>query len=501
MIEILLTDNPIHKWHRQQGIYTLGNVFIDDVLCTKNEFTEYLKNIKSEADFIKAMEKIDGHFSIIIETENTIFIAVDRIRTFPLFIKNKEKIIITNAIKYTNETINEAEVENFKLVYCTLENNTLLKEWQQLQAGEFAVINKATKTVTIQPYYRHFTEIKIDKEDTISDYLNYYEKLLVDKIFRYANGRKILIPLSGGADSRYLAALLKQSGYDNIECYTYGIKKSEEVQAAEYVCKRLKIKWHFIEYSDTVLSSFFTTEWMQYAANNHHYTSLPHEQDFFALLYLQQQKLLPQNAVIMNGFCMDIHAGSYIEHKHTVNLQKFIQEKYGIKPALQQYSNTWDGYKEWLVKNRLSKFIINSVGVYEYFGLDFYLPFWQLKWINFWYALNNKHLFQQHFYFTHLYNGIFAKYKINFNQPKFTFYTIKYKLKKLLKNILPNKTVTRIGNSKQKNIAKNDNNTLFLYHELYKRMKTQPKQKDYKINNIHAQYFLQNLREEIKPNK
>ena len=97
----------------------------------------------------------------------------------------------------------------------------------------------------------------------------------------------------------------------------------------------------------TLYYLIFTTEWMQYAANNHHYTSL-HEQDFLHY-YIYNNKTTLQNAVIMDGFCMDIHAGSYIEHKHTVNLQKSYKKNMGLNP-LQQYNNTWDGYKEWFVK-------------------------------------------------------------------------------------------------------------------------------------------------------
>ena len=163
----------------------------------------------------------------------------------------------------------------------------------------------------------------------------------------------------------------------------------------------------------SLLSLFFTEKWQQYSSLNHHYTSLPHEQDFFAFYYLKERKIIPENAVVMNGFCQDIHAGSFMEEKIKFDLRNHIFEKHAINPPLADYENSWDGYREWLIKNRLSKFIINSVRVYEYFGLDFYLPFWQKDWIEFWYSLKKEQLQHQQFYLEYLFSGIFKKYKID----------------------------------------------------------------------------------------
>ena len=101
---------------------------------------------------------------------------------------------------------------------------------------------------------------------------------------------------------------------------------------------------------------------------------------------MKQHQLLPKNAVVINGYCQDIHAGSFIEPIKNFSLQKVINYKYDIQLNTYDYENSWNGYQEWLVKNRLSKFIINSVRVFEYFGIDFYLPFWNRDWIDFCYS-------------------------------------------------------------------------------------------------------------------
>ncbi len=493
MIKIQLTHDLVNKWYSATNISVIGKAFIGDELLTEKTLVDYFKKSGTENSFTDTLKKASGHFSVIIESKTHIFIAVDNIRTFPLFINQKENdiLIIDNIGIFSNW--NEKEIENFKKTYCTLDNNTLLADWRQLQAGEYAIIDKQKFSVDIKNYYTHSK--KSNNENDLNITLNTLEKKLVEKAIHYANGKTILIPLSGGYDSRYLLSLLKDNNYQNIECFTYGRKDSYEVLIAKNVCEKLNVKWHFIEYTDDLLQTFFSEKWKAYSDLNHHFSSLPHEQDFFALNYLQSNNLLPENAIIMNGFCQDIHAGSFIEPIKNFDLQKFIFHKYQLKLNLGNYENSWNGYQEWLIKNRLSKFIINSVRVYEYFGLDFYLPFWNTDWINFWFTLKTEERLNQKFYNDYLFNGIFKKYKIDFKKPSHNSTGKFYTLKKISKAILPESFTKLLQFQNSTDSSKDVNNTLFLYEQIYNRLKEKPAAKDFRINNIHALYLLQNLKE------
>ena len=499
MIKIQLTYHLYHSWKTEKDTSVIGTAFNNNELLKETALLHNFQTITNEESFKEKLQQLDGHFSIVTETETSVFIAVDTIRTFPLFIySTAADILITDTIEpiyFTNETIDVKEVENFCKVYCTLENKTLLKGWLQLQAGEYAVIDKQTAALTIKPYFRHQSALSTLSKEALSKQLQQQEKKLIEKAIQYADNRPILIPLSGGYDSRYLIALLKEYNYPLVECYTYGRKDSFEVLIAKNVCEKLHIKWHFIEYTDTLLQTFFTEKWNTYAALNHHYSSLPHEQDFFALHYLKENNLLQENTVVMNGFCQDIHAGSFIEPVRNFDIQNFVGYKHQLKPELAAYENSWNGYQEWLIKNRLSKFIINSVRVYEYFGLDFYLPFWNTNWIQFWYALPVEMRLNQQYYNEYLLNGHFKKYHIDFKKPAAANSGKLYTLKKMGKTILPERLTKLFQLQNNKDVSKDVNNTLFLYEEIYKRLKEKPADKDFRINNIHALYLMQNLKE------
>ena len=494
MIKTQLTYNLVHKWYTSENISVIGSAFLKNELLKEKNLSAYFKSANDEISFVEKLQKLSGHFSVVIKTTTSFLIAVDTIRTFPLFIhKNESDILLSDNIQENNPDWDEAEIVNFRKVYCTLENNTLLKDWQQLQAGEYAVISKDEASLNIKSYYHHMQQVS--RQTDLPQKLSELETQLIDNAINYADNRTILIPLSGGYDSRYLLALLKEKNYAKIECYTYGRKDSYEALIAKNVCEKLNIKWHFIEYSDTLLQTFFSETWNSYSTLNHQYSSLPHEQDFFALQYLKENNLLSEDCVIMNGFCQDIHAGSFMEPVKNFDLQKFIFHKYQLKLSLPAYENSWNGYQEWLVKNRLSKFIINSVRVYEYFGLDFYLPFWQTDWINFWYSLPNELLLHQQFYNDYLFNGIFKKHKIDFKKPSHETTNKFYSLKRISKAILPGSITRILQLQNSKNHSKDVNNTLFLYEEIYKRLKDKPAEKDFRINNIHTLYLLQNLKE------
>lgn len=494
MIKIQLTYDLVNKWYSENTISVIGTAFLHNQLLKNHALKVYFESVNNEPSFVEKTAKLSGHFSVLIDTTNYIFIAVDNIRTFPMFIKQQEgELHITDKINENAGNWNETAIENFKSVYCTLENETLLKEWLQLQAGEYAIIDKQTQSVEIKSYYHH--KKPFTKETNLEETLSALENKLVEKIKKYATDRTILIPLSGGYDSRYLLALLKESNYPNIECFTYGRKDSYEVLIAKNVCEKINIKWHFVEYTDALLHSFFTTVWNDYSNLNHHFTSLPHEQDFFAIYYLLQNNLIPEDAVVMNGFCQDILAGSFIEPVKNFDVPKFIFYKHDLKFAASTYENSWFGYQEWLVKNRLSKFIINAVRTYEFFGLDFYLPFWDTDWIDFWYSLPLDARLNQRFYNEYLFNGIFKDLKIDFKKPAHDSTTKFYTLKKISKAILPDSFTKLLQMQNSKNPSKDVNNTLFLYEEIYKRLKDKPAEKDFRINNIHALYLLQNVKE------
>lgn len=495
MIRVRLTYALYHHWHREGNIAVIGSAFCDRHLLNGKALADHFRESRDTESFKQQLNKLSGHFAVVIEDEEQVMAAVDLIRTFPIFIhREQDGISITDEIE-SDHIADPAERKHFLHMYCTLENNTLLRNWKQLQAGELLHAVKANDQFRIGPYYLHSAKPVKEGKASMQKQVKALEQKIIRQTLDYAAGRTILVPLSGGYDSRYLLALLAESGYPKLECFTYGRKESYEVLIAKNVAEKLKVKWTFIEYTDALLDQFFGEDWKAYSKLNHHFSSLPHEQDFFALYALRERQLLPEQALVVNGFCQDVHAGSRMTRHNIRNLHQYLKENYGVEADVSAYTASDNGLQEWIVKNRLSKFIVNSVRVYAFFGLDFYLPFWDKDWISFWYRLEPSLRMQERFYTDHLFKGIFNRNGIGFRKPDFDSADSLNTLRKVARTILPRTITDTIRQFNNKDTYRDTNNTLYLYEAIYKRLNVKPARKDYRINNIHALYLLSELEE------
>jgi asparagine synthase (glutamine-hydrolysing) len=489
MIQIKFRQNTSNNWVQYGAVYLIGFAFCDGIMLENERFAAYFSDVKNKTDFIQKLAQLSGHFAVCIETDDHFLLAVDWIRSFPVFIhKDNQTIIISNYVEH-NGVINENATHDFLNVYCILGNQTLLKQTLQLQAGEIAIISPPTPqrgaVVAIDTYFNHFS----DKNTKFSaEKLQALEAKIIRQTKEKAKGKQILFFLSGGYDSRYLLALFRKYDIDNVVCITYGKINSYEVNYAKKTAAALNYPIVFIEYTDALLSNFLKEKWNKYAVQNFNFSSLPHEQDFFALLYLEEKNQLHKNTLVVNGFCQDMLAGSIFEPIQNIDINKFIQKKYLVATNFNE-KNTWNDYQNWFVKNRVSKFIVNSTYVYDFFGCDFYLPFWDKDWIMFWYDLEWEERRNQIKYNDYIFNTYFKKYEIDFKKPDYDATNSNYFFRKIVHQLLPQNIIQFFKNKLK--TPRDDNNTFFLYNLIYNELKNKPTQKDYKINNIHAKYVIE----------
>lgn len=444
-----------YQWKKKQNTYYISNEEID---------LEQTDDVETILNYI---QNANTNFSLIVENEHFIFLCVDAIRSFPLFYQiSKNRICITNRIKREKtDEIDTSEKIFFIQNFCTQNERTLLKNWKQIQAGEYLLIDKKSQTFQTNFYinYANSKEVYLKNDEQVYEYMLQKMK----KFVKNNEHKTFAIPLSGGYDSRSILCLLKDAGAKKITTYTYGNRFADEKKMAAKVAKKLNLPWIFIEYKSSLLDIFFNDVWQQYANNNHHYTSLPHEQDFFALYYLQQQKLIPENAIFLPGFLGDYFAGS------------MYKDEYSMKT----YNNTIDEkYLNWYMRNRASKFIVNAVRSFEYFRQAWYLPLYDKHLMSYFFSKldNNTSTNYENF----LMHYIFKKHGVDYykNKPS--------KIKNRWKRILPEKIVRKY---QQYNATKPANNPINS-SLLSKKISTfDPTCFGENINQIHAKYFLKKI--------
>ena len=422
MIKTQFFRNNGFSWFTKDNIQCKGYYNLYGKYYEKLNLPSVWTEVRTEKDFISILNRINGCFDVIIETEQTLFCAVDRLRSFPLFytIKNKTLYLSDDIYWIKNETnykeINELNKEEFRLTGYVTGDETLVNNIYQLQAGEYIIWNKRNRNLEKSFYfeYKYKDFFKKDEEQLIEKLDKLHIKVF-KRLIESLNGRQAVIPLSGGYDSRLIAIMLKRLNYKNILCFTYGREGNKESELSKQVANSLDLPWTFIPYTPKTWKDFLdketTIEYIKYASN---FVSSACIQDYPAIKYLNENNSIEKDAVIIPGHTYDFLQGGHLPLDLPINKSFTHKELY--KEIIKKHYQLWrnninktaktlhnkftkelpnqssdfnliefaETFEKWDLKERQGKFIVNSLRTYEVFDYEWRIPLWDNELINFW---------------------------------------------------------------------------------------------------------------------
>lgn len=401
-----------------------------------------VENMEAWAEKLKDLA---GFFSLVKHEDNKVFAAVDHIRSRPLFYAvNEQGFYLSDSAEWVRQQVNDTVMDEFakaefQLTGYVTGRDTLYKHVKQLQAGECLVY--ADHTLAVERYYSFEHSEPVDySEAALLAELDVVAKASIQRLISYANGRQIVIPLSGGYDSRLIAALLKEANYDNILTFTYGAKDNKEAAYSKIVADNLGLEWRFVEYTEALWQAAWQTdERKRYQLEGSNWTSLAHMQDWLAVKIMKEQGIVENNAVFAPGHCCVtglippeiISKPSWDVNDTVENIIKahfnlcpvsklnnnFYNEKV-IRNKINNYlsgANTLESYIRKIMGfnwgERQSKFIGNSVKVYEFFNYDWWMPLWDKQFTGFWEKIPVKLRVNRVFYVNYVQNKYLAHSK------------------------------------------------------------------------------------------
>ena len=395
------------------GVYWRGYAFYQGDLLESATLSELLMAVDSDQAFGQFLRQLNGCFSLLWETEKGLRVAVDIGRTIPVFWKEEDgKLMVKDQLSPKAAAFSEwKEMNWFARCEFIPGNQTIWQEWQQLRAGEW--LSWDGKQSQIRTYYTHHRPQPLPaNRQELANRFNEIIDEIFDRFIHWAAGRPIVVLLSGGYDSRFILAALKKKQYPNLLAVTYGRPESWEVQVARQICEALHVPWHFVDYQPELINSFLDKEWAQFADYAGNGIALPQEQDFFALQALSQSATLPADSIICPGYCGDFQAGSYHPGKYfdhfgrglgalqdmllyrfdrrpdSGNRQKVLANLGGVDPANSE--NLISELEDWVLREYVSKYILNGVRAYEWWGYHWHLPLWDHAFIEFWQEVPNE---------------------------------------------------------------------------------------------------------------
>lgn len=368
--------------------------------------------------FIDILKAADGCFTLKLETDTHIFAAVDRVRSLPLFyaLQGGSLLLSRDASELRsllgNPHLDEYALTEFLLAGYTCCGDTLIPGLKQLEAGQYLIFDKLTQTLEIRDYFIYrpnFDHPQDSLEAMDQMHLRVFERLIAS-----ARGRTLVIPLSGGLDSRLIAVMLKRLAYPNIICYTFGNALQDECISSRKVAKFLNLPWHIVETNRRIwYQAYHSEEMRRYFRFGTNLSSLPHVHDWLAVKTLKERGLIPSDSIIVPGHSGGMFQGAGLpqifedreeltsrqlldailrdhynlwftpnDRRHTLFAQRV--RDYLHLPETIQTEIAAGFFDEWDWRQRQSKLYVNSLRIYDFFGYEWRLPLWDREYLEFW---------------------------------------------------------------------------------------------------------------------
>ena len=381
-------------------------------------------------------------FSIIAKLKSNVFAATDFSRSFPIFYGFcKNKIVISNDARSIKNTSKENMLNESAILECMASgfvsgNNTLYSNIKQLGASQYLLFDSRSKKYSIGKYFIYHNKKKIvNSESLLLKELDNTINLSINRLIKYSKDRRIIVPISGGLDSRLILCKLVEAGYRNLFSFSYGPKGNSDAKIANKVSKKLGVKWEFINISSNEYKEFYNSSLRKkYTFFSDGLNSVPNYQDLIVIHKLKNNyKNILKDSVIVNGQTGDFSSGGHIPESLTKTNQsieilykEIIKKHYSLWKNLltpnnisilkkkidivlfnkcfkksQSESNTkilGDLFERWEYEERQIKFIVNGQRAYDFFELDWYLPLWDGNFVKFWSKVPLELRFNQKLY-------------------------------------------------------------------------------------------------------
>lgn len=447
-MKILCERNKGYKWYQREGVYFRGYIQLKNGDCLQGEAAvKYLLANASYDEFYNSLSTFYGCYSIIICKDDEVWMAVDIARSMPLYYDAELSCVSDSAEavrKYKLINTEDLDYNRVLEMYATsyiVGENTVFHSIKQLDIGSAAIIRN--NKIESHYYFVHKSkEISIDRRDALSQ-LEEITGRSMERLKKVIGNRQIVISLSGGYDSRYLACSLKENGFENVFCYTYGRKDSFEPIQSKKVADALGYQWEGLEYSDDDVKKIISEDTKEYFAYTNNYDYISYIQNFVAFKKLSEMGVIDEDAVVLTGLCNDMPTGYYTPDKEEaekwgytnegcasfVYSQRFV--KFSLADDLKkQYTREIEGkFKEWDLRvadyesfvhasdcaNTAfshSRCFLHMNNVHEFFGHQWLLPCWDRELLEFWYSIPAKYRYKQNLYEEYITERIGKKYGV-----------------------------------------------------------------------------------------
>lgn len=416
------------EWRGGPRTWAKGRAFQGDSLLDATALSRQFDACEDEAALVALAQSLNGHYAVIGRNSSAQFCVVDRARSYPLFWSvGDPMIIMADAAALAADEEHATRPSRDALVdfsYCgyVTGEKTLVPGVRQLQAGQvlWAPLVQHTDGPRRVASYHSFTPTirsEAVKDAELLERAHVAMAAAVNRMLAVAADRTVILPLSGGYDSRVIAMMLKLFGYEDVICFSYGRIGNRESEISKAVAEQLGYRWIFIPYTERQWGQWVRSQaWRDYLDRAHLGVSLPLLQGWPCIGTLREDSQIPDNPLFVSGiFGGGLSAGLYAR-PHLVKqagascgrvAQEIVNNWFsfyhsperrtidlaGVPERIEEqlraeYEGPWEAdavlYESWLYRNVLAKWVGNASRYYDSWGYDWWFPFADWEVNGFW---------------------------------------------------------------------------------------------------------------------
>ncbi len=447
-------------WHHCANLYVRGYAFLPDGRLLRDDTLASYMDVADEDEWAARLKSLNGIYAIIRNAEDFAAAAIDISRIFPIFFRHDAETLLLSDDPYTLIRKGDKEshlgVAQHLAAGNTFDGYTLVDAIHQLRPAEYITANGHHASTFSLCVPR--ADIHASTSDDFTTCLDHVFSRLIASL----DGRQVVIPLSGGYDSRLIACMLHKHGYKNVICFTAGVPNNIEVQISPKIAETLGYKFYNIDTTDPDLAALFTTsnpDFVRYYKHLGGLTNFLWLFEFAAVIRLRQLDAIAPDAVFIPGHTADVAAGSSItravmradasvdymvsailhdnfEYGGDNSLRPFVADC--LKRSFSPFVAPWSLFQDFVTRNVNVPNINNSARVYDFFGYGVRLPYYDHEFLNFFAHLPLEDLTLCRFYVDYVNNKVFKPMGVYFPRTSLTLRQYKIaKLRKRIKTFIP----------------------------------------------------------------
>lgn len=206
--------------------------------------------VSLETDLLDFLEKQCCFFSIVIDSEESVYLAVDHLGSFPLFFsvdRISGTIVVSDDAPSCSKSkmIDDLGLLEYQCTYVTYGGRTLWEDVREVNEGTYVRIDKKIGSVEERRYWEF--KRAFPSSSASLDQVEDVVRPVFRDVIRFLDGRTAVIPITSGLDSRTIAACLKAADYERVLTFSIGARDSEDVMIGKRVASNLGFPWEHVE--------------------------------------------------------------------------------------------------------------------------------------------------------------------------------------------------------------------------------------------------------------